>query len=98
MHIDKIIFDLRKQVNLTQVELADKVGVSSKTISRWEKGLSTPDIYALKELSKALNVSVEVFYKQMNDIDTSKIRVQTTYINQYITHSIISITILLIGY
>ena len=40
--VGKLIRKLRKDKNLTQQELADKLGVSDKTISKWETGLSFP--------------------------------------------------------
>ena len=47
----------RVQAGLTQNELGEKVGVSGVAIMRYEKGLRTPKLQLLKDLSKALNVS-----------------------------------------
>ena len=52
------IKQLREQRNLTQAELADKLGVSSKAISKWETGKGLPDISLLKPLAQALGISV----------------------------------------
>ena len=52
------IKQLREQRNLTQSELADLIGVSSKTISKWETAKGLPDISLIEPLSKALGVSV----------------------------------------
>ena len=49
---------LRESRNLTQAELAEKIGVSSKTISKWETAKGLPDISLLQPLSKALGISV----------------------------------------
>ena len=49
---------LREQRNLTQAELADKIGVSSKTVSKWETAKGLPDITLLQPLASALGVSV----------------------------------------
>ena len=49
---------LREAGSLTQAELAEKVGVSCKTISKWETAKGLPDISLLQPLSKALSVSV----------------------------------------
>ncbi len=54
----KIIKELREKVGLTQAELASKINVSDKTISKWETGKGLPDITLLSPLSKALNVSI----------------------------------------
>ena len=52
------IKQLREKQNLTQAELADRIGVSSKTISKWETAKGLPDISLLEPLAQALNISV----------------------------------------
>lgn len=54
-----LIKSLRLEKNLTQKELADKMNLSDKTISKWERGLGSPDISLLNELSYHLNTTVE---------------------------------------
>ena len=49
---------LREKQNLTQAELADKIGVSSKTVSKWETAKGLPDITLLQPLAAALGVSL----------------------------------------
>ena len=49
---------LREARHLTQAELGDKIGVSSKTVSKWETAKGLPDISLLQPLSQALGVSV----------------------------------------
>ena len=49
---------LREEKNLTQTELADRIGVSSKAVSKWETAKGLPDITLIEPLAKALNVSV----------------------------------------
>lgn len=53
-----IIRQFRERENLTQTQLADKLLVSNKTISKWESGKGLPDISLLDPLAKALNVSL----------------------------------------
>ena len=48
----------RKEKNLTQRDLAKKVGVTDKAVSRWERGIGCPDVSILEILSKELDVSV----------------------------------------
>lgn len=50
---------LRKQQNLTQDELAEKLGLSSQAVSKWENELSCPDIMLLPELARILHVTVD---------------------------------------
>lgn len=52
------IKQLRESRNMTQAELAGKIGVSSKTISKWETGKGLPDISLLQPLARALGISV----------------------------------------
>ncbi len=52
------IKQLREKRNLTQAELAERIGVSSKTISKWETAKGLPDITLLQPLAQALNISV----------------------------------------
>lgn len=54
----KIIKELRERKQLTQVELANIIGVSDKTISKWETGKGLPDISLIETLGKALEVSI----------------------------------------
>ncbi len=56
--IGSLIKTKRKELGLTQEELAKKLNVTEKAISRWETGRGTPDISLLIPLSKELNVSV----------------------------------------
>ena len=48
----------RKELGITQDELAEKLFVTEKVISRWETGRGTPDISLLLPLSKELNIDV----------------------------------------
>lgn len=57
--IGKRIQQRRKELNLTQQELADRIQVTNKAISKWETGEGYPDISILNELSIALNMSVD---------------------------------------
>ena len=56
--IGEFIQILRKEKGLTQKELAEIIGLSDKTISKWENGNSLPDTSMLLPLCKALDVSV----------------------------------------
>ena len=55
----KFISELRKENGLTQEELGRRLGVSNKTVSRWENGNYMPDIETLRLLSKEFSVSME---------------------------------------
>lgn len=53
-----VVKQLREGRRLTQAELAEKIGVSAKTVSKWETGKGLPDISLLQPLAGALGVSV----------------------------------------
>ena len=48
----------RKEQNLTQEQLAEKLGVSNKTVSKWETGKNMPDYSVVEQLCQVLNISV----------------------------------------
>ena len=54
-----MIAELRKQHGMTQLELAEKMGVTDKAVSKWERDLSCPDINSIPNLAEILGVSVE---------------------------------------
>ena len=54
----KTIKTLREKRKLTQKELAEKISVSDKTVSKWETGKGLPDIGIIEELARALSVSI----------------------------------------
>ena len=56
--IGKFILNCRKEKKLTQEQLAEKLGVTSKSISRWENGNTMPDYSLLKELCNILDINV----------------------------------------
>ena len=56
--IGKFIAQKRKEKNLTQEQLAEKLGVSNKTISKWENGKCMPDYSVVKNLCEALQITV----------------------------------------
>ena len=59
MEIGKQIYELRKKANLSQEQLAEKVGVSRQTISKWELGETAPDIKQAQVLSQVFGVSLD---------------------------------------
>ena len=55
--------DLRKEKGITQEQLAEKLGVSGRTISRWETGKNMPDISLLVEIAEFFDVSIPEIIK-----------------------------------
>lgn len=63
----KIISIKRKSMNMTQGELAKKLHITDKVVSKWERGLSFPDISLLIPLSEILNISLYDLLKGENE-------------------------------
>ena len=57
--IGETISSLRKKKELTQNELAEKMNVTDKAVSKWERDLSCPDVNTISRLAEVLDVSVE---------------------------------------
>ncbi len=57
--VGNFIKQKRKEKNLTQQELGELIGISPKSVSKWECGTSFPDLVILKPLSHILNVSID---------------------------------------
>ena len=110
--IGKFIQEKRKEKNLTQKELAYKLGVTDKAVSKWERGQGCPDVSILEILSKELGVSIlEILKGRIIENEIIKITEANDYIqetikytknnikdtiNKIITFLIISITLLLL--
>ena len=56
--IGKFIADCRRQVHLTQMQLAEKLGITDKAVSKWERGIAMPDTSIMLELCDILHISV----------------------------------------
>ena len=59
--IGKYIAEKRKALGLTQVELADKLGMSNKSVSKWERGVCLPDVSVYNDLCSLLGISLNEF-------------------------------------
>ena len=69
----RLIADRRKALNLTQEELGVFLGVTAKAVSKWERGLSCPDISLIGQLAEELRISVvELLSGEVNDVNGSQ--------------------------
>ena len=77
----KFICELRKENNLTQKELSEKINVSDKAVSRWETGKGFPDVNSLLALSEFFGVSVNELLagKRLEEEKFSEIAEKTLY-------------------
>lgn len=72
---------LRKESNLTQEELAERLNVSRQAITKWESGDGTPDIENLKQISILFNTTIDELIKE-NEIVTVESKVQYSYVQE----------------
>lgn len=73
--IGRFIAELRKEKNMTQEQLAEKLNVTGKSISRWENGKTMPDYSILKDLCEVLGITV-------NELFTGEKIAKANYQNQ----------------
>ena len=70
-----IISEARKKLNITQQELADKLHITDKAVSKWERGICCPDISVLIPLTEILNISL---YDLLRGKTNNKNELETT--------------------
>ena len=66
----QVIAKLRKQQNLTQEQLGKKLNVSYQAVSKWENGLSEPDLQTIEEITKIFNITISDFFAMANKEET----------------------------
>lgn len=67
-NIGKRIKQLRKENDLTQEKLADYLGISYKSVSKWETGITFPDLSMIVPISKLLGVSTDELLGVKNEV------------------------------
>ena len=89
----------RKELNLTQDELAEKLGVTNRSISRWENGKTMPDVSLFKDICNILNITLEELLsgeEQDGNIETINYLKYQKKVYKYRLIMIISIFLILI--
>lgn len=71
MNLGNSLFHARKKSGLSQEEVAEKIGVSRQTISKWETNETVPDIYQSKKMAKLYKISLDELIEF--DIDLQEI-------------------------
>lgn len=87
MEIGNKIMELRKKNNFSQEDLAEKVGVTRQTISKWELGETAPDLKQAKVLSHVFKVSLD----ELVDNDIKNIIIEKTTNTEKLAGMIINI-------
>lgn len=67
MKFNDILKTLRKNSNLTQVQLAEKINVTQGTIANWERGVREPDMEMVHRIADAIGVPVERFFSEAKE-------------------------------
>lgn len=69
-----MIASLRKENGMTQLDLADKMGVTDKAVSKWERDISYPDVNTIAKLAEVFEISVDELMQIKNESqnDTKK--------------------------
>ena len=79
-----MISSLRKEKGMTQNDLAEKMNVTDKAVSKWERNLSCPDINSIPKLAEILGTSVE-------DLLNAQVKKQTNKIDDIVNISLIGV-------
>jgi len=67
--IGSLIYKLRKEKHLTQLQLAEQLNISDKAVSKWERGLGCPEVSLLPTLSKIFDVDLEKLLSGKLDVN-----------------------------
>lgn len=77
------IAELRKSHNMTQLELADKLGISFQAVSNCERGNSMPDISKLPEIAELFSVSIDEILGKRNGLLTEILQDDKVELEKY---------------
>lgn len=91
----------RKELGLTQKDLAEKLNISDKTLSRWETGKQIPDSLTIPEIAKVLDISINEIYGvdyEENKTTTSAEIIDDRRISSYKITSAFSAILFILGY
>ena len=72
-NIGEIIYSLRKEKGMTQNDLAEKMNVTDKAVSKWERNLSCPDVNSIPKLAEVLGTTVEELLNAQTKKEDNKI-------------------------
>lgn len=92
------IYRIRQERKLTQKEIGDIIGVSDRTISKWENGTTVPDLCQIRNICKKLEISPSLLIKSEKKLsdNITNLRRKIGKILNYILHNIFLITFILI--
>lgn len=72
MNIGSVIKKYRKEIGITQEEMANRLGVTTPAVNKWENGNSNPDIELLAPIARLLNISLDTllsFHEKLSGVE-----------------------------
>ena len=85
------IIKLRTSMNLTQAQLGERLNYSDKSISKWERGESIPDVFVLKKIADMAGVTVDYIITPHNSDEEVRVQKKTRrYSRRFITLTVLS--------
>ena len=73
--LGNFIAELRKQAGMTQQDLADKLNITDKAVSKWERGLSSPDIDTIPKIAGIFGITSEEFLNvKLKEVTTTDMK------------------------
>ena len=94
--IGKLILTKRKEKGITQQQLADMLGVTSKVVSKWENGKSMPDVGIIPELCKVLGISISTLFNG-EEIEDEQIILRLASIIKVLKNNVKMLCVICIG-
>lgn len=74
MQIGQVIRQYRKEKDMTQEEMANRLGVTAPAVNKWEKGSSMPDITLLAPIARLLGISLDTLLSFREELTQEEIR------------------------
>ncbi|MBR6940337.1 MAG: helix-turn-helix transcriptional regulator, partial [Clostridia bacterium] len=85
MEIGKRIRQMRTNKGVTQEELANALNVSNQAVSRWETGVTTPDIYLLPSIALFFGVTIDEIFNPSPEEKLERLRHRFYYTEDYLS-------------
>ena len=75
MRMNEVILEKRKALNMTQEQMADRLGVTAPAVHKWEKGTSIPDVAVLPSLARLLKIDLNTLFSFEKELSDTEINI-----------------------